>query len=205
MPWILGEGAYAGAGIVPSEANLAALTRTYGEAIDASLASLESPDLADTVLLSQLDDAIRAAASGAPQLRRTHLCPAGSGTLSVGADGRVSPCFMFTGKPAFELGDVAAFDDAAFETRRAAFVRQVEVPPDATFEIRAACAGQNHEVSGAVGEVSAASLLVQAAIAEHLRGVVGALVADPNRWSWVQCKLLLHQLEAGGPFEAAEC
>jgi hypothetical protein len=56
-----------------------------------------------------------------------------------------------------------------------------------------------------VGEISAANLRVQGAIAEHLRRTVAALVADADRWSWVQCKLMLHQLEAGAPFEAVEC
>ena len=207
MPWILGEGAYDGAGIAPTDANVAQLAHAYRDAVDASLAALESPELADTVLLSQVDDAIRAALAGRAPAPRTHLCPAGGGTLSVGADGRVTPCFMFTNKPGFELADVRAFDDAGFDARRATFVRRLELPADAggPFAIRAACAGQNHEVSGRVGEVSAANLRVQAAIADHLRRAVNALVADANRWSWVRCKLMLHQLEAGAPFEAVEC
>jgi uncharacterized protein len=212
MPWILGN-AYGGAGIAPTEANIARLTQIYCEAVTASLASLETQDLGDTILLSSVDAALRAALAAAlaaaPAQRRTHICPAGSGTLAVGADGRVSPCFMFTNKSPFELGRVGeAFDDAVFDARRAAFVEQLEIPPDANaggFEMRAACAGHNYDTSGAVGAVSTATVRVQDAIAAHLRLSLAALRADHDRWNWVRCKLMLHQLETAAPFVAPAC
>ena len=83
------------------------------------------------MLLSSVDDAVRAELSGRPAHRRTHICPAGSDTISVGADGRVFPCFMFTNKPGFEFTRVQGFDDAVFDERRGDFVRQLEIPADA--------------------------------------------------------------------------
>jgi uncharacterized protein len=208
MPWILGD-AYGGTGIAPTEGNIARLIDIYGAAISASLASLETQDLRDTILLSQVDDALRAALSPAPPARRTHLCPAGSGTLSVGADGRVFPCFMFTGKPGFEFTRVGAgFDDAAFDARRADFTRQLELPPEGDLgglAQRGACAGHNHDTGGNIAAVSAASRAVQDALSAHLRCELAALRADADRWSWVRCKLMLHQLETAGDFAAPAC
>ena len=208
MPWILGHEAYAGTGIEPTEANVAALTQAYCEAISASLASLESEDLAETVLLSTVESALRAELSGSASQPRTHICPAGSDTLSVGADGRVFPCFMFTNKAPFEFTRVHGFDDDVFDARRAEFVRQLEIPADRNaggFEMRAACAGHNYDVGGSISAMSAAQIRVQDAIDSHLRQVLGDIRADEARWSWVQCKLMLHQLESASPFEAPTC
>jgi uncharacterized protein len=208
MPWILGE-AYGGTGIEPTDANIERLTQVYCEGVCASLASLETQDLGDTILLSTLDIALRAALSGAPPQRRTHICPAGGGTLSVGADGRVFPCFMFTNKAPFEFTRVGAgFDDAVFDARRAAFVGELEIPADANaggFEMRAACAGHNYDTHGAISHFSAAASRVQNAVDAHVRRELAALIADEDRWSWVKCKLLLHQLSSSSPFEAPDC
>jgi uncharacterized protein len=207
MPWILGE-AYGGTGIVPTDANIERLIAIYSEAISASFASLETQDLGDTILLSSVDTALRGELSPA-QDRRTHICPAGSGTLSVGADGRVFPCFMFTNKSPFEFTRVGAgFDDAVFDARRADFVGQLEIPEDGNvggFEMRAACAGHNYDVGGRIDHVSAAGLRVQDAIDAHMRRELSALRADEDRWNWVRCKLMLHQLESATPFEAPAC
>jgi len=208
MPWILGR-AYGGTGIEPTDANIERLTRVYCEAISASLASLETQDLGDTILLSSVDAALRAALSGAPSHRRTHICPAGGGTLSVGADGRVFPCFMFTNKSPFEFTKVGAgFDDAAFDARRAEFVGQLEIPEDGNaggFAMRAACAGHNYDTGGSISAVSAATLRVQDATDAHLQRALAELRADEDRWSWVRCKLMLHQLESASPFQAPAC
>ncbi len=208
MPWILGRDAYSGTGIEPSEANVARLIETYCEAISASLASLESPDLADTVLLSSVDGALRAELADKPPRPRTHICPAGSGTLSAGADGRVFPCFMFTNNAAFELASVQSFDDRAFDERRSEFVRQLEIPAGGNaggFAMRAACAGHNYDTGGGVSAMSSGQLRAQDAIDAHLRRSVADIRADADRWSWVRCKLMLHQIEAAGAFEAPHC
>jgi uncharacterized protein len=206
MPWVLGD-AYGGTGVAPTERNVAEVIRVYAEAVTASLDSLRSPDLADTVLFQTVDAALRSALSGVER-RRTHMCPAGSGTLSVGADGRVFPCFMFTNKAPFEFAKVGAFDDDAFDAARSAFVGRLAIPADLNaggFEMGSACAGQNHEVTGAFDRVSEANLKVQNAVDAHVRAELARLKADENAWSWVRCKLILHQLEGQRAFEAPSC
>jgi hypothetical protein len=115
---------------------------------------------------------------------------------------------MFTNNPAFELTRTSAFDDDAFDDRRDDFVRQLEIAPERNaggFEMRAACAGHNYDTGGDIAKQGAAQIRVQDAVDAHLRRQLGVIRADPDRWSWVQCKLMLHQLEAARPFEAPSC
>jgi hypothetical protein len=123
---------------------------------------------------------------------------------------------MFTNKPGFEFTrvgpsfddggfDDGGSDDAVFDARRADFTRQLELPPERDIgglAMRGACAGHNYDTGGSVSAVSAASLAVQDAVDAHLRRDLAALSADTDRWNWVRCKLMLHQLETASPFEA---
>jgi len=205
MPWIMGGEGYNGTGCAPTEENIAAVTRVFCEAIDASLASLMAKDLSETVLISQIDAPLRAALSEREtEAERTHLCPAGSGTISVGVDGKVFPCFMFTNKPQFEFTHVDAFDDAGFDEKREAFVSRLTIPPrdQRTFAMGAACAGHNFDLNGEIDRVSEANRRILSAVHAHAVAQVAALKADEDSWTWVQCKLMLHSLDNAGEFVA---
>lgn len=206
MPWIVGDG-YDGSGIAPTEENVGAVTAAYCAAATASLESLTTPDLRDIVIFTPVDSALRRAVTGQGGVR-THLCPAGSGTLAVGADGKVSPCFMFTNKPEFEFTRIGeGFDDGAFDASRDAFVRKLELGADRRgeeFEMGGACAGQNYDVGGAIDAVGDGSRRIQAALDAHVHAELTRLQADPDVWSWVRTKIMLDALSREGP-QAEAC
>ena len=196
MPWIVGH-AYQGTGIDPTEENIAHVTAVYCEAASASLMSLQTPQLEDTILLSAAERFLRRERSGDGNKRR-HICPAGSGTLSVGADGKISPCFMFTNNAQFEFGRVGRREDDEFEHRRSTFMKRLEIPEGEngrSFEIGAACAGQNFELSGQIDHVTAANRQIQIALDAHLENEIARIKADQDLWEWMQTKLLLNQMQ----------
>jgi MoaA/NifB/PqqE/SkfB family radical SAM enzyme len=197
MPWVIGT-CYNGTAITPTEANLDYVIADYQDAVSASLDSLKTADLGEIIVISAVDRALRRARPGGKG-KRKHICPAGSGTLSVGADGKVYPCFMFTNKTEFELGRVGSADIAAFDSARSAFMKRVEIPvgenPD-SFETGAACAGHNHEVSGDIGVTAAGTRRVQNEVESHIRRHVAAIQADNDLWEWMQTKFILQQVAA---------
>jgi uncharacterized protein len=195
MPWILGN-AYQGTGIEPTEKNIDHLISVYRAANVESLRSLQTPELEETIVLSAVGRALERAQTANAQQRR-HICPAGSGTLSVGADGKIFPCFMFTNKAQFEFGHIGSVDDGEFERRRAAFVNRLELPAGEVgtrFESGSACAGQNFEMGGEIDYISAANRNVQAAVDTHLQEKVASLKSDSDLWDWIQIKLMLNRL-----------
>lgn len=199
MPWVFGE-AYRGTGIAPTRENQARVIDTYSAAISASLGSLLTPDLEDIILISPVERALRREFSGRGG-SRTHLCPAGSGTLSVGVDGRIFPCFMFTNNAEFEFGHVARFNEDEFDHRRASFVDRLKIPSGengSSFETGSSCAGQNYEIGGAIDHVSNANRQIQNALDVYLRRRLAEMRADGALWEWVQTKLTLSELAMRG-------
>ncbi len=196
MPWIVGKG-YNGTAIAPTEENVARIIAVYSEAIAISLQSLTTPDLRDTILISAVDRALRRQFFG-NNGERTHVCPAGSGTLAVGADGRIFPCFMFTNHAQFELDRVGNLQDEVFDSRRAAFVDRLLVGEDAnrgSLETGSACAGQNFELEGGIDRIGEANRHIQNSLDLILHDRIAAFRADANLWEWAQTKMLLHQLQ----------
>jgi len=196
MPWILGS-SYGGAGILPNKQNVTAVVAAYEGAISTSFQSLTTADMSETILISSVERFL-----GRPhRAERTcprHYCPAGSGTLSVGIDGKIYPCFMFTNKPAFELGQIGVTNHKEVERRAAGFAKQLELPETGTgngAEIGSYCAGINFEASGRIDRVSAAEKMVFDSLATHIDNEVVRLKKDRNIWEWIQTKYLLHRLE----------
>ena len=199
MPWVVGE-AYNGTGIVPTDANVARTAKAFRDGVSASLQSLLSPDLEDVVLFAPLERALLRELSGGGG-EREHICPAGSGTLAVGADGKVSPCFMFTNNRKFEFTRVGQFDDSTFDRLRKEFVGRLAVPTGEngrSYETGSSCAGQNYDVTGEVDQVLEASRHLQLDIDNHIRDELAAVKADADKWEWLQAKLLLHQIALAG-------
>lgn len=199
MPWVFGE-SYHGTGIVPTQENRARIIDTYSAAISASLSSLMTPDLEDIILISPVERALRREFSGRGG-SRTHMCPAGSGTLSVGVDGKIFPCFMFTNNAEFEFGQVDFAQEDEFDRRRASFVDRLKIPAGedgSSFETGSSCAGQNYEINGAIDRVSDASRHIQNALDTYLHRRLAEMRADSVLWEWVQTKLTLNELAMRG-------
>lgn len=201
MPWIVGDG-YGGTGIAPTDANVDRVIAIYQNAVSASLQSLETRGLDDTILISNIEDLLQPAVSnggnGGGGGGCGQICPAGSGTLSAGADGKIYPCFMFTNNEAFELGRVGEGGGADFGGRRSAFTRKLEIPDGesaAGFETGAACAGQNYDLNGRIDAMAPANKRIQTALDTYLRAEVAKLQADGERWEWILTKYRLTQLD----------
>ncbi len=195
MPWIVGDG-YSGTGIAPTDANVDRVIAIYRDAFSASLRSLETRDLDEVIVISNIEELLRPAASGGGGCGQ--ICPAGSGTLSAGADGKIYPCFMFTNNEAFELGRVGEGGGADFGGRRSAFTRKLAIPEGESadsFETGAACAGQNYDLGGRIDAMSPANKRIQTALDTYLRGEVARLEADGERWEWIMTKYRLAQLD----------
>jgi uncharacterized protein len=203
MPWILGHAAYGATGIPPTEDNLERLARVYAEGITESFRSLSTPDPDETALLSIVERFMNRAVGTEPAPQR-HYCPAGSGTLSVGMDGTVYPCFMFTNIKGFELTRVDAADRGELARNRAAFVKQIERPrgEGAPREVMSSCAGMNYEAHGRITGISAAERHLWERVNAHLEREAAAYAQDPDTWEWMQTKFLLHRLDTLGVFDA---
>ena len=199
MPWILGTG-YNETGIVVSEPNIAAVVETYKAAITTSLKSLCDPDIGKTCLISLVERFLGNHLSDTPQ-RPTHYCPAGSGTLSVGIDGTIYPCFMFTNKKSFEIGRVGATDATTLEQKRDAFTQALKISNEHDREnvaIASSCAGINYETRGHIDGTSEAEQFVLKSLNLYLKDEIDRLSEDADAWEWVQTKYLLHRLSLQG-------
>jgi uncharacterized protein len=200
MPWIMGTG-YGGGAIPPTAANRKRLTGLYSAAAAASLASLLGGSLEETILLSGVEREIRRRLSGRNG-GGAQICAAGLDTLSAAADGAVYPCFMFTNKEPFRLGQVDGLGDPGFARRRAAFVKSLKVP-DCGPPPLSSCAGQNLDLNGGVCRVHAATAAVMKALHRDLCRRLDPVEADEDRWNWVRAKLMLLELAAVPEREAA--
>ena len=204
MPWILGNG-YNAAGILPTEENLERLLAVYAEAITGSFHSLRDPAMSETAVISIVERFVDRCRSGAERTPQRYYCPAGSGTLSVGMDGKVYPCFMFTNVPAFELTHVEALDKGELTRNRAAFVKQIERPDDegTPGEVISSCAGMNYETHGRITGISSAEKRVWERLNAHLNDEADAYRRQPETWEWMQTKFLLHRLEMLGVLDSS--
>jgi len=191
MPWLLGD-SYQKTGIKQQHNLIEQVVDVYKTAVDYSMQSLLQQDLQQTILLSYLDRAITARLLPQEGMRKTHLCPAGSGTLSVGSDGKIFPCFMFTNNKSFQFGSV---DDKRWEPvfeKRDAFTRQLELTklPETATDV-SACAGHNYENQDHIASIGPGDKHVQQVLDEYIKSVLRKVTEDADTWSWVQTKYQL--------------
>jgi uncharacterized protein len=187
MPWILGERCN-GNGVAATDTNLAALERVFGEGIDRAFRSLAGPEIDDAIVLSLVDRRLQARLTDRRPSRS--VCGAGSGTIAVGADGAIYPCFMFVNQGGFRLGEVGTTEPEALEARRRAFARRLELAPG-TPEPLMGCAGVWHEQTGEPDRCLEAEAWLGQRLAARIDAHIEAARADPDAWEGLQVKARL--------------
>lgn len=198
IPWILGT-SYNGHGIPPNKKNIDSLVAIYAEAITGSLQSLTGPHIQETSLISFVERFLSQYISA--KTKRSHYCPAGSGTLSVSVDGNIYPCFMFTNNKAFELGRVGKTNHKELVQNRMKFAAQLEIPAKKTAgdnEVIMSCAGVNHEVHGRINRISTPEQKILNRLNAHLKNEVDRYKREPDKWEWMQAKYTIQKMEALG-------
>jgi hypothetical protein len=105
---------------------------------------------------------------------------------------------MFTNNKASELRPVGEDGGEAFDRRRSAFARKLEIPAAEnadSFVTGSACAGQNNDTHGRIDAISPANQRSQDTLDAHLRCETARIQATPERWEWVLTKYRLAQLD----------